>query len=411
MKSTLIHHISSLEMVVPAGKPYLKGAEMSQYETIQEAYVLIEDDKISGFGKQQDAPERADIMIDATGKLVLPGWCDSHTHTVFAGSREQEFVDKIRGLSYQEIAARGGGILNSAKKLLDTPEEALYDSALERITKIIHTGTTSLEIKSGYALTTQGELKMLRVIRKLKENLPIPIKATFLGAHAFPHEYKNNPEGYVKKIIDEMIPVVASEGLAEFIDVFCDEGFFTPKQTADILEAALRYGLIPKLHANELADSGGVEVAVQYRARSADHLEHITDKQIALLNSSSTMPTLLPSTSFFLKLPYAPARKMIDAGLPVALASDYNPGSSPSGNMPFVLTLSCLYLQMLPKESVAAATLNGAYAMCLEDVCGSIALGKKANLLITGKMESIAAIPYFFGSNPIEKVIINGKLL
>lgn len=409
MASLLIQNIASLEMVVSAEKPMLKGREMNEYDTLQQAFLLVENGVIKDFGKQEDAPPRADEVVDASGKFVLPGWCDSHTHLVFAGSRENEFVDKIKGLTYEQIAANGGGILNSAKRLQNTSENLLFESAWQRLEEISRIGTTSVEIKSGYGLSVEAELKMLRVIKKLKEKSRLHIKATFLGAHAFPENYKLNPDGYVKVIIDEMIPQIAHEGLADFIDVFCDRGFFTPEQTAKILEAGVKHNLVPKLHANELGETGGIETGVAHRARSVDHLEHTNDEHIALLAQSTTMPTLLPSTAFFLRLPYAPARKMIDGGLPVALASDFNPGSSPSGNMPFVLSLSCLYMKMLPKECIAAATLNGAYAMQCEHTSGSIAIGKKADLIVTQKIDSLAALPYFFGSNLVETVIVNGK--
>lgn len=411
MNSLLITNISSLEMVLAKDKLQLKGEEMSNYKCIKNSFLLIENGKISAFGKQSEAPERADKVIDAKGKFVLPGWCDSHTHLVFAASREAEFVDKIKGLSYEEIAANGGGILNSAKRLNNTTEEELFNSALYRLNEISATGTTSVEIKSGYGLSVDAELKMLRVIKRLKESTTLNIKSTFLGAHAFPQEYKQNRDAYVQLIIDEMIPQVAGEGLADFIDVFCDKGFFTPEQTAKIFEAGIKYNLIPKLHANELGETGGIEVGVEYGARSVDHLEHTSTEHIELLKQSNTTPTLLPSTAFFLRLPYAPARQMIDSGLGVALATDYNPGSSPSGNMPFVLSLACIYMKMLPKEAIAAATINGAFAMGLEKTCGSISIGKRADILITKPIESIDVLPYFFGTSYIEKVISNGNII
>lgn len=411
MNSLLINNISSLEMVLSKEKLQLKGEEMANYKSIEQSYLLIENGKIAAYGKQSDAPERADKVIDASGKFVLPGWCDSHTHLVFAASRETEFIDKIKGLSYEEIAANGGGILNSAKRLSNATEDELFNSALYRLSEISATGTTSVEIKSGYGLSVDAELKMLRVIKRLKENTTLNIKATFLGAHAFPESYKNNRDGYVQLIIDEMIPKVADEGLADFIDVFCDKGFFTPEQTAKIFEAGIKHNLIPKLHANELGETGGIEVGVAYGARSVDHLEHTSAEHIELLKQSNTTPTLLPSTAFFLRLPYAPARKMIDAGLGVALATDYNPGSSPSGNMPFVLSLACIYMRMLPKETIAAATINGAFAMGLEQSCGSISIGKRADILVTKPIENIAVLPYYFGSNYVETVISNGNII
>lgn len=410
MVSLLINNIGSLELITNSEKAILKGSEMSEYESMKNAFLLVEDGKIAAFGKQSEAPERTDKSIDADGKFLLPGWCDSHTHLVFASSREAEFVDKIKGLSYEEIAVNGGGILNSAKRLNSTSEDELFESALQRLNEILKLGTTSVEIKSGYGLSVESELKMLRVIRRLKEVSKQNIKATFLGAHAFPEAYKQNRDAYVRLITDEMIPRIAAEGLADFIDVFCDRGFFTPAQTAVILQAGLKYNLVPKLHANELGDTGGIEAGVRLNARSVDHLEYTNSNHIELLKNSNTIPTLLPSTAFFLRLPYAPARSMIDNGLPIALASDFNPGSSPSGNLPFVLSLACIYMKMLPKEAIAAATLNGAYAMQLEQNCGSIAIGKNADFIITKKIDSLAAIPYFFGMNNIETVILKGEM-
>ena len=411
MSSLLIQNIASLEVVLSPEQTMLKGAAMNNYKSIENAFLLVENGTIAAFGEQRNAPERADKIIDATDRLVLPGWCDSHTHLVFASSRENEFVDKIKGLSYEQIAANGGGILNSAKRLNNTSEEALFDSALLRLHEIAALGTTSVEIKSGYGLSVEGELKMLKVIRRLKEHTQLNIKATFLGAHAFPEEYKQDRDRYVQLIVNSMIPTIANEGLADFIDVFCDKGFFTPQQTATILEAGLKYNLVPKLHANELGETGGIETGVHYQARSVDHLEHTSAAHIALLKNSNTMPTLLPSTAFFLRLPYAPARQMIDEGLPIALATDFNPGSSPSGNMPFVLSLACIQMKMLPKEAIAAATINGAYAMQTESKHGSITIGKKADFIITKPIESIAAIPYFFGGNCIAHTIVNGNIL
>ncbi len=408
MSSILIRNIRSLEMILPQDKIMLRGSEMQQPHNISNAFILLESGIIKSFGNDADAPENADEIIDATGKFVLPAWCDSHTHLVYAGSRETEFVDKINGLSYEEIAKRGGGILNSAKRLNEASETELLESALARLDEIKKTGTGAVEIKSGYGLTVEGELKMLRVIRQLKSQSPLTIKSTFLGAHTYPAEFKNNHEGYIKMLIDDMLPVIAAEGLADFIDVFCDAGFFSPDETARILEAGVKHGLVPKLHANELGETGGIETGVEFSARSVDHLEHTSDFHIKLLNESKTIPVLLPSTAFFLKLPYAPARKMMDAGLPVALATDFNPGSSPSGNMPFVLSLACIQMKMLPAETIAAATINGAYSMQIEKESGSIAVGKKANLIITKAMDSVAFIPYSFGSNLVERVILNG---
>jgi imidazolonepropionase len=338
----------------------------------------------------------------------LPAWCDSHTHIVYAGSRESEFVDKIKGLTYEEIARNGGGILNSAARLHNTSEDELYEQALKRANEIISFGTGAVEIKSGYGLNTADELKMLRVVRRLKETTPLTIKASFLGAHALPQQYKANREAYIREITDEMLPAVAAEGLADYVDVFCDKGFFTVDETARILEKASHYKLQPKIHANELDYSGGIQVGVKYNALSVDHLEYTGPEEIEVLLNSHTMPTLLPSTAFFLRLKQPPAREMIQAGLPVALASDYNPGSSPSGRMAFILSLACINLRMLPEEALNAATLNGAYAMGVNTELGSITVGKKANLIVTSEISSPAFIPYAFGSQLIDKVMLNG---
>jgi imidazolonepropionase len=404
--SILIRNIKGLAQVHDSPLSNIKGAAMRELSMLTDAYLLIEQGKINAYGAMTDAPGRADEIIDASGKYVLPCWCDSHTHIVYAGSREGEFVDRIHGLSYEEIARRGGGILNSAQRLADTDEESLYDDACRRLAEMEGFGTGAVEIKSGYGLSLAGELKMLRVIKRLKATSRLAIKATFLGAHAYPTAYKNDHEGYIKLLIDEMLPAIADEGLADYIDVFCDRGFFSPDETARILEAGARYGLAPKIHANELDYSGGIETGVAHGAVSVDHLEFTGDTQIAALLASQTMPTILPSTAFFLGLHYAPARQMIDAGLPVALATDYNPGSSPSGNMPFILSLACVKMKMLPEEAITAATINGAYAMGLDSTHGTITVGKKANIIITKQMSSLAFMPYSFGSNLIERVII-----
>lgn len=346
--------------------------------------------------------------VDVAGGALFPSWCDSHTHLVFAGSRENEFVDKIKGLSYAEIAAKGGGILNSAAKLQQTDEQELYESALERLHELLLAGTGAIEIKSGYGLTLDAELKMLRVIKRLKENSTIPIRSTFLGAHAFPVPYKNNPEGYIQLIISEMIPAVAKAKLAEYIDVFCEDGFFSPAQTAVICEAGQKAGLRPRLHANQLAISGGVQVGVSQNAISVDHLESMDEDAIRMLSNSNTIGTLLPNASYFLRMQDAPARKLIDAGAIVALASDYNPGSSPSGNMNGVVAQACIRMRMLPEEAFNAATLNGACALELESQCGSIQIGKLANFFITKPIPSLAYYPYSFGSNLIKKVVLKG---
>ena len=414
----LIKNIKGLIQVEEKPKLKVCGKEMSVLNSISDAYLLIEDDRISDFGKMKEMSERYSqpenketAIIDASGRFVFPSFCDSHTHLVYAGSREKEFTDKIRGLSYEEIAKRGGGILSSAKKLHETSEDELFNQSVARVNEIISQGTGAVEIKSGYGLNLADELKMLRVIRRIKETSPIGVRATFLGAHAVPEEYKNNREKYVDVVINEMIPVVTSEELADYIDVFCDQGFFTVDETERILMAGLKHGLPAKIHANELDFSGGVQVGTKYNALSVDHLERSGDEEIEALRGTATMPTLLPGSAFFLGLPEPPARKMIDAGLPVALASDYNPGSSPSGNMKLVMSLACIKLKMLPEEAVNAVTINSAYAMGLSDTYGSIARGKVANVFITKEIPSYEFMPYAFGSNLIETVILKGKLI
>ncbi len=390
------------------------GTEMAELATIKDAFLFIQGNKIGAFGKMKDIPYFEPYNLktfDAYDQLVFPSYCDSHTHLVYAGSRENEFIDKIKGLTYEEIAKRGGGILNSAKLLHETHEDELAEQALVRLHEIMMLGTGAVEIKSGYGLNTEDELKMLRVIKQLKKLSPITIKATFLGAHAIPLEYKQNPTDYVDKIINEMIPAVASEELADFIDVFCETGFFTAEDTERILMAGLKYGLIPKIHANEMDYSGGIQVGVKYNALSVDHLECTGDEEIEALKGTDTMPTILPGASFFLGLPFAPARKMIDAGLPVAFASDFNPGSSPSGNMQFVASMGCIKYKLLPEEIINATTINTAYAMNVIDELGTIAVGKRANVFITKPMSSYNFLPYSFGSNMIETVILNGKIM
>ncbi len=404
----LIRNIKQIVGLVAEHKDKVSGTAMASLSCIENAFLLIEKDKIIDFGSMNNCLEHADKIIDATGKLVFPAWCDSHTHIVYAGSRESEFVDKINGLSYEEIAKRGGGILNSAKRLQNTSEQELFESAWMRLEEIKMMGTGAVEIKSGYGLTVQDEIKMLRVIKRLKEKSNLTIKSTFLGAHAFPLEYKQNHQAYVNMIIKEMLPIIAQEKLADYCDVFCDRGFFSVEETDQILNASAKYGLKPKIHANELDYSGGIQVGVKNKAISVDHLEFTGDDEIEILLHSNTMPTLLPSTAFFLGLHYPPARKMIAAGLPVALATDYNPGSSPSGNMPFILSLACVKLKMLPEEAINAATINAAYAMEVNNELGSIAIGKKANVFITNPISSYAFIPYSFGSRLVETVIING---
>lgn len=406
---TLISNIKKLIQVEEgaARKSRVYGKEMNLLPEIENAWLLIEKGIIHSFGEMQHIPENmtADKVIDATGRIVLPSWCDSHTHLVFAAPREQEFVDRINGMTYAEIAARGGGILNSAKRLNETDESQLFDQSLKRLVEVNALGTGAIEIKSGYGLCLEGELKMLRVIRKLKEQSIIPIKSSFLAAHAFPPEFKENHQGYIDAIINDMLPRVADEGLADYMDVFCEQGFFSVAETATLLEAGLKYGLKPKIHANQLHRSGGVQVGVTYNAISVDHLESMGAEEIESLRGSNTMPTLLPGAAFFLAMHYQPARLLIDAGLPVALASDFNPGSCPSGNMNFLLSLACTQLKMTPEEAINAQTLNGAAAMELEGEMGTIATGKKASLIITKPVSSVAYLPYSFGENWIEKVI------
>lgn len=409
MSSLLIRNIRCLLQAERQLRPLVRGAEMAHIPQLHDAFLLLENGRIAAFGPMSECPERADEVLDATGRLVLPSWCDSHTHIVFAATREEEFVDRIRGLSYEEIAERGGGILNSARKLQAATEDELFEGAWGRLQEVIGMGTGAIEVKSGYGLTLESELKMLRVIRRLKEQSPIPVKASFLGAHAVPTEYKNRREDYITLIINEMLPQVAGEGLADYCDVFCDKGFFTPAETDLILKAGWKWGLKPKIHANELGLTGGVQVGVANQAISVDHLEYTSAAEIEVLKNSDTLPTLLPGCAFFLGIPFAPAREMMDAGLPVVLASDYNPGSCPSGNMPFVISLACAKMKMLPEEAVNAATLNGARAMELEHELGTIAVGKIANLFITRPMLSLAGLPYAFGSNVVEAVVINGK--
>lgn len=390
-------------------KKTVKGEAMKILPSIENAWLLMENGLIHSYGKMEDVHAvSANDIIDVSGRFVLPAWCDSHTHLVFAASREQEFVDRINGLTYEEIAQRGGGILNSARRLAEIDESELYDLSLQRLKEVVAKGTGAIEIKSGYGLSLEGELKMLRVIRKLKETATIPIKASFLAAHAYPIDYKDNHEGYLNLIINEMLPVIADEGLADYMDVFCEKGFFSVDETSRLLEEGWKYGLKPKIHANQLHNSGGVQVGVKHHAISVDHLECVGDAEIEALKNSETIPTLLPAAAFFLGIEYQPARKMIDAGLPVCLATDYNPGSCPSGNVPFLLTLACTQLKMTPEEAINAVTINGAAAMELEQEIGSIAEGKKANLIITKPMSSYAYLPYDFGNCPVEKMVLNG---
>ncbi len=405
---TLVHTESEIHLKY-------SGADMAAIQTIDNAFVHCKDDKISSFGKM-DSPQflqldRTEIetTIDATGKHVFPSWCDSHTHIVYAGNREQEFVDRIKGLSYEEIFSRGGGILNSANKLRLATEEELYVQAMVRINEIISQGTGCVEIKSGYGLTLESELKMLRVIKHIKETVPIDVKATFLGAHAVPSEYKGNKAGYLKLLIDEMLPAIASEKLADYCDIFCEQNYFTAEEAIQLFEASNKYGLIPKVHAEQLSHSGGIQAGVKSGAISVDHLEFINVNDIAALKSSNTMPVILPGAQFFLSLQKPAVRQMIDAGLPVAISSDFNPGSCPSGNMNQMISLACILYKMTPEEAIIASTTNSAYAMGLSKSHGSIAVGKKANMFVTKEIPSYNFIPYSFGSVLIDTIVLNGK--
>jgi imidazolonepropionase len=413
MSRILIKNIKELVQVLDTNIRKLSGKEMANLATIKDAWLAIEDDIIIAYGEMKDwggITDWTDLeVIDATGKMVFPTWCDSHTHIVFSKTREEEFVDRIKGLSYQEIAAKGGGILNSAKKLQNASEEELYQGALTRIKEIQATGTGAVEIKSGYGLTLDAELKMLRVIKRLKENCDITIKSNFLGAHAIPTEFKENRRGYIDLIINEMLPIIEKEHLADFIDTFCETNYYTPEETNEILEAGQKIGLTPKIHVNQFTSIGGIQVGIKNKALSVDHLEVMTDEDISDLAKSDVMPTLLPSCSFFLTIPYAPAKQLIEKGLPIALATDFNPGSTPSGNMNFVLSLACINMKLTPEQAINAATINAAYAMGLEKTHGSITVGKKANIFITKEINSVAHLPYYFGHNQIEEVIINGK--
>ena len=408
----LIINIKELIQVREKGISKVSGLEMSVLPTIKNAFLLIENDVIVAFGAMDNCPKTTvDTTIDATGKVVLPTWCDSHTHIVYAGNREQEFVDRINGLSYEEIANRGGGILNSAKKLNETSEDELYNQSEVRLEEVMKLGTGAVEIKSGYGLSVEGELKMLRVIQKLKNNYPIAIKATFLGAHAFPLEYKENHKDYIDLIINEMIPQIAKEQLADFIDIFCELGYFSVEETEQIMAAGIQFGLIPKIHVNQFNAIGGIKAAVKYNALSVDHLEVMNLEDIEALKNTETMPVALPSCSYFLSIPYTPAREMISAGLPLALATDFNPGSTPSGNMNFVVATACIKMKMTPEEAINAATINGAFAMGISKTHGSITLGKKANVIITKPISTFYQLPYAFGSNLIETVIIEGNIV
>lgn len=412
----LLENIRQLVQVEDEARTWVAGKEMGSLRVLEDAFLVIDDDQIETFGPMKDFNENlvegADMVmeIDCAGKIVMPGYCDSHTHVVFPASREQEFVDRINGLTYEEIARRGGGILNSAKRMEQRSEDELFADAMVRLDEVKRMGTTAIEIKSGYGLSMESELKMLRVIKRLKANSPMIIKSTFLGAHALPVEYKADRQKYIKLLIEEMLPEIDRQGLADYMDVFCDQGFFTVEETAQLLEAGWKYDLQPKIHANELGLTGGVQVGVKHQALSVDHLEHIGDDEIEALLASKTMPTVLPGAAFFLGMPLSPIREMIEAGLPIALASDYNPGSSPSGNMNFIQSLACIKYKMTPEEAINACTINSAYAMGIEKIAGTICPGKQANLFITRELPTYSAIPYYFGANPVETVIINGEI-
>jgi imidazolonepropionase len=411
--STLIKNIKQLAGVRYKNK-LLRGEELAKLPSIENAYLIAEDGLIADFGVMDEfaeSEENFETIIDASGKTILPAWCDSHTHLVFAASREEEFVHKLKGMSYAEIAAKGGGILNSAQKLQAMSEEALYDLASARLLELIQLGTGAVEIKSGYGLSVEGELKMLRVIQRLKQKAPIPIKATFLGAHAYPQLYKDDHDGYLKLIIDEMLPMIGLEKLADYADVFCEQGFFSVAEMEKVCNAAAKYGLKLKLHINQLHSFGALQKAIELNALSVDHLETMTANDITDLAASNTIGTLLPTAAYFLRMPFQPARELIDAGCAIALASDFNPGSSPSGNMNTVVSMSCIQMKMLPEEAINAATINGAFAMELEQETGSISIGKRANLIITQPISSIAYLPYAFGTNLIDKVLVNGECI
>lgn len=406
----LLTHIKELLQVRENCPPKLSGKEMKELPTLKNAWVFIDHGVIEDYGTMEKmGPHQGFKTLDCSGKIVLPAWCDSHTHIVYAGNREQEFVDRINGLSYQEIAEKGGGIVNSAKKLQQTSEEDLYQQSATRLEEVMRLGTGAIEIKSGYGLTTGAELKMLRVAKKLGEEYPIDIKTTFLGAHAVPSEYKNNKNGYLDLLCNEMLPKVAKENLAEYVDIFCEEGYFSVADMERILTEGKKYRLIPKVHVNQFNSIGGIAAAVKHKALSVDHLEVLTDEDLEALKNTDTMPVALPSCSYFLSIPYTPGRKMIDAGLPLALATDYNPGSTPSGNMNFVIATACIKMRLTPEEAINAATINGAYAMGLSKTHGSITKGKVANLIITKEIPSYGYLPYAFGSDLIDTVIINGK--
>ena len=415
MLSLLIVNIGKLVQVRERTLTPLRGAQMDILPVIDNAFLLSEQGKISAFGSMSELPQyslrNAEKVIDASGRMVLPAFCDCHTHLIYAGSREIEFIDKIRGLSYQEIAARGGGILNSARLLHETSEEELFRQAMVRVEEVMHFGTGAIEIKSGYGLTTEDELKMLRVARRIAEESPLTVKATFMGAHAFPERYRDNHEGYVREVIDEMIPAVAAEGLAEYIDVFCEEGFFSIEESDRILAAGRKFGLKATVHANQMSVSGGVELGVKYDAASVSHLEFAGDEQLEVLEKSETIANLLPGATFFLNMEYPDARRMLNYDIPVALATNYNPGSCPCGDMKFMMALACMNMKMTPEEVINAATLNSAFAMGLGETHGSVTIGKAASLIITRPIPSLEFIPYAFSTPLVENLILDGKIV
>ena len=407
--NVLFKNIKELIQVRETSIDFLSGKEMNVLPTLKNAFLLVKNGLIYDFGLMKDCPDIEIKTIDATGKMILPSWCDSHTHLVYAGNREDEFVDRINGLSYKEIADNGGGILNSAKCLQETSEEDLYHQSKIRLENIIQLGTGAVEIKSGYGLTKDAEIKMLRVIKKLNTDYPIEIKATFLGAHAVPENYKNNKSGYLQMLFEDILPAIQKENLADFIDIFCETGYFSVADTQQILEAGKKYGLVGKIHVNQFTAIGGIQAGIENNVLSVDHLEEMRTEDIDALKGTKTMPVALPSCSYFLSIPYTPARKMIDEGLPIALATDYNPGSTPSGNMNFVVATACIKMKMTPEEAINAATINGAYAMNLQDKAGTITKGKLANLILTQKINSYNFIPYSFGAPCIEKVFLKGS--